>query len=131
MTCMSELHAKKILIVEDDPFLKDLLAIKFFKEGVDLIFAESGEAALDLVTKEKPHIILLDLVLPNINGFDVLQRLKAGVETASIHVVVLSNLGEAGDLEKSRALGAAECLIKAHASLDEVLAKVRAVVANG
>lgn len=127
---MRTLHAKKILIVEDDSFLKDLLAMKFSKEGADLIFAESGDVVVELVKNEKPRIILLDLVLSGMNGFEVLERLKADTETSSIHVMVLSNLGEEGDVEKGKALCAADFLIKAHVSMDEIISKVRGII-NG
>ena len=127
---MSELSSKKVLIVEDESFLKDLLSMKFSSEGVDLVHADDGEEALKRAREEKPDVILLDLVLPDMNGFDVLKKVKTDPETASIPVVVLSNLGQEGDVEKGKTLGADEFLIKANFSLDEVIVKVRAVLAK-
>lgn len=125
---MNEETAKKILIVEDESFLKDLLSMKFSKEGIALVHAEDGQEAIDLAKKEKPNAIVLDLVLPSMSGFDVLKKLKGDPETSGIPVVVLSNLGQEGDVEKGKQLGADEFLIKANFSIDEVITKVHAVL---
>ncbi len=116
---------KKILSVEDDAFLRDLLAQKFSSENFHMLYAKTGEEALELAEKELPDIILLDIVLPNMTGFEVLEKLRANTATANIPVVFLSNLGQQSDLDKAVALGAKEFIVKANFSLEEIVKKVK------
>jgi DNA-binding response OmpR family regulator len=117
-----------VLIVEDDKFLKDLLSQKLQKEGMKVIEATDGETALSLVKKEMPRIILLDLILPSISGFEVLEKIKNDPEISFIPVVVLSNLGEEKDKRKSLELGAKKFLVKAEHTASEILDEIRKVL---
>ena len=119
----------KVLIVEDDSFLAGIYASKFEKEGFKVSLALDGEIGLKLVKKEKPDIILLDVLLPKLDGFEVLEKLKADVATASIPVVLLTNLGQKEDVDKGLKLGAADYLIKAHFMPAETVEKVKKVLA--
>lgn len=125
-----KLHGEgfKILIVEDDNFLRDLLARKLTHEKYNLLVAANGEEALELVKNEHPSIILLDLILPGMDGFEVLAEIKAAPDTANIPVIILSNLGQESDITKAKKLGADEFLIKSNFSIDEVIAKMRKLI---
>ena len=118
-----------VLIVEDDKFLKDLLLQKLQKEGMKVIEATDGETALSLIKKEMPRIILLDIILPGISGFEVLERMKSDPDISSIPVIVLSNLGEEKDKKRSLDMGAKKFLVKAEHTASEILDEIRKVLA--
>ena len=116
--------SKKVLIVEDDEFLRSLTAKRLEKEGYEVAVAVDGETAVGTIQEEKPNLILLDLLLPGLNGFQVLEKIKALDDLKDIPVVVFSNLGQREDIEKAKSLGANDFLIKANFTLDDVTAKV-------
>jgi len=120
----------KILIVEDDKFLRDLILKKLKTEGYETIFAVDGEEALKTTKEEKPVLVLLDLILPGIDGFEVLKQLKADASEniRQIPVIILSNLGQRDDVEKGINLGAADFLIKAHFTPGEIIEKIKQVL---
>jgi len=120
--------AKRILIVEDDKFLRELILHKLIKEGYDVIEAADGEEGIKKATEEKPDLALLDLILPGIDGFEVLYRMKASPETSSIPVIILSNLGQKDDVEKGMRLGASDYLIKAHFTPGEIIGKIKGLL---
>jgi len=120
--------AKKILIVEDDKFLRELIVKKLSNEGYDVIEAVDGEQGLLKIRDEKPDLVLLDLILPGIDGFEVLAQKKDEPFSASIPVIVLSNLGQKEDVDKGLNLGAVDYLIKAHFTPGEIIEKVRNVL---
>lgn len=115
----------KILIVEDDRFLRELLAAKFTREGYTVIEAVRGEDVLPTVRERSPHIVLLDLVLPGVDGFEILQKLKADKNSSAIPVIILSNLGAREDVEKALGLGADEFMIKAHHTPQEIVDTIK------
>jgi len=96
----------KILIVEDDRFLRELIARKLKNEGYEVLEAVDGEEGLKRIKEEKPDLILLDLILPGIDGFEVLAKTKENTETAQIPVIILSNLGQREEVERGLKLGA-------------------------
>jgi DNA-binding response OmpR family regulator len=119
---------KKILIVEDDRFLRELISKKLVKEGYDIAEAVDGEEGLKKVKEEKPDLILLDLILPGIEGFEVLSRIKQDPATSQIPVIILSNLGQKEDIDRGMELGATDYLIKAHFTPGEIIEKIRSVL---
>ncbi|OGZ27326.1 MAG: hypothetical protein A2365_00115 [Candidatus Nealsonbacteria bacterium RIFOXYB1_FULL_40_15] len=119
---------KKILVVEDDKFLRELISQKILKEGYDIAEAVDGEKGIEAVKKEKPDLVLLDLILPGIDGFEVLARIKADPEISNVPVIILSNLGQKDDIEKGLKMGASDYLIKAHFTPGEIIEKVRSVL---
>jgi len=125
---VESLKDKKILWVEDDKFLSDIIAKKFSGEGCILFHSIDGQEALTLAEKEKPDIILLDILLPGMDGFTILEKLKASPTTKSIPVIILSNLGQKKDLERSKQLGATQFLIKATVTLDEIITEVKKII---
>lgn len=119
---------KKILIVEDDSFLVGLYTTKFELEGFETFTAEDGEKGYKTAKEKKPDIILLDILLPKLDGFEVLKKLKKGADTKSIPVILLTNLSQKNDVQKGLDLGAVDYLIKAHFMPSEVVSKVNKYV---
>ena len=119
--------AKKILYIEDEPTLQKTLGEALEQEGFYMFFASDGESGLRLANEEKPDLILLDIILPKKNGFEVLKELKANKETAEIPVVVMTNLEGTEDVEKILEFGATTYLVKANYSLMEVVEKIKGV----
>lgn len=117
-----------ILVIEDDKFLRELLVRKLSGEGFDVQNAIDAQAAFAILAERKPNIILCDLILPGIDGFEILKRIKADPKTADVPVVILSNLGQKEDLEKAMSLGAKDFMVKANFTLDEIVAKVRGIL---
>ncbi len=120
---------KKVLIVEDDEFLRSLTAKRLEKENYEIITAVDGESALTIAADTKPDMILLDLLLPGLNGFQVLEKIKADDGLKSIPIIVFSNLGQKEDIEKAKNLGANDFLIKANFTLDDVVEKITTYMA--
>jgi DNA-binding response OmpR family regulator len=120
--------SKKILIIEDDKFLRELISRKISDEGFDVAEAVDGEEGVKKVKTEKPDLILLDLILPGIDGFEVLSRTKEDLNSASIPVIILSNLGQKEEVEKGLKLGAVDYLIKAHFTPGEIVEKIKAIL---
>ncbi|MFH0956133.1 MAG: response regulator [Candidatus Falkowbacteria bacterium] len=118
----------KILLVEDDSFLLGMYATKFEMENFKVIMAEDGEKALRLVLKEVPDIILLDIILPKVNGIDVLRQLKSNSVTVDIPVILLTNLSQKDEIEQGLKMGAEDYLIKAHFMPSEVVDKIKKVL---
>jgi len=115
--------------VEDDKFLSDLISRKLSTHGCQLVHATEGGAAVEMVEKEMPDIVLLDILLPGMNGFDILQKIKMNPKTAHIPVLMLSNMGQRSDIEKSQKLGAKKFLIKATVTLDEIVREIKGAIA--
>ena len=122
------LKGSKVLWVEDDTFLSDLVERKLQHEGCVALYAKDGEQALEILKSEVPDIILLDLVLPGMSGFDVLQEIKHVPALKNVPVVVLSNLGQEKDIEKAKQLGAVKFLIKAEHDLDDIIAEILVIL---
>lgn len=117
-----------ILIIEDDKFLRELIAGKLTKEGYKISEAIDGEEGIRKIRDEKPDLILLDLILPGIDGFEVLSRMEKEPSIAKIPVIILSNLGQREDVERGLKMGAVDYLIKAHFTPREVIDKIKAVL---
>jgi len=117
--------AKQILFVEDESALQKTFGEILRQEGYEIIPALDGEVGLRLAKEKKPDLILLDLVLPGIHGFEVLKQLKTDQETKAIPIIVLTNLEGVGDVERAIALGATTYLVKAQYSLEEVVGKIK------
>jgi len=120
----------KIFIVEDDKFLRDLIIKKLDTEGYETAFAVGGEEALKKIGEEKPDLVLLDLILPGIDGYEVLKQMKnnSSDDIKKIPVIILSNLGQRDDVEKGINLGAVDFLIKAHFTPGEIIDKIKQVL---
>ncbi|MFA5022669.1 MAG: response regulator [Candidatus Paceibacterota bacterium] len=122
------MEPKKVLIVEDDEFLRSLNAKRLETEGFKVAVAVDGQNAIDLIPKEMPNLIFLDLLLPGVDGFEVLKKIKEDPKTKDIPVIVFSNLGQKEDIEKAHALGAIDFLVKANFTLDDVVLKIKEIL---
>jgi len=120
--------ADKVLIIEDDEFLRELILRKVESEGFNVSIACNGEEGLKKIREEKPQLVLLDLILPNMDGFEVLTKVKEDEELSSIPVVIPSNLGQKEDIEKALKIGAADYLIKAHFTPSKIIEKIRNIL---
>ena len=116
---------QKILMIEDDKFLRKIYRDKLTRAGFDFIEATNGEEGLNKVISESPDLVLLDLILPRKNGFDVLIEMKRNENTKKIPVIILSNLGQESDIKRGLELGAQDYLVKPEISLSEVVDKVK------
>ncbi len=122
------LAGKKIMWVEDDKFLSDIIARKLSVQGCQLFHATDGVQAFKILETETPDLILLDILLSGIDGFEILKQIKSKEATARIPVILLSNLGQREDVEKGKMLGAARFLIKATVTLDEIVEEMKNVI---
>ena len=117
----------KVLLVEDDSFLRDICYKKLIKEGFNVAVAVDGEAALKKVESFMPEIVLLDIILPAIDGFEVLKEIRSHKNrlVKNVPVIMLTNLGQEEDNRKALALGANDYLVKAHFTTDEIVEKIK------
>lgn len=127
---MAETQQKfpRVLLVEDDTFLVGMYVTKLQLEHFDTLVATEGEQGLMIAKQNAPDLILLDIVLPKMDGFLVLEELKRDPETRAIPVILLTNLGQKKDIERGLALGASDYLIKAHFMPSEVIEKIKKVI---
>jgi len=121
---MSTIH--RILLAEDDRFLRKAAETMLKRAGFTVIPAADGEEALRLAREHVPDLMLLDLIMPKMQGFDVLKELKGAAETAGIPVIVLSNLGQDSDVQLARERGAHDYIIKSNIALEQLVERVRA-----
>jgi CheY-like chemotaxis protein len=119
---MADFKGKRILLVEDDNFLSELLAKKFMESNAVMMRAADGEEAIKILkSNPKYDLILLDLMLPKVGGFEVMEAINADPNIAGTPIIILSNLGQKNDIEKGVSLGAKKFLVKAILSLDEIV----------
>jgi DNA-binding response OmpR family regulator len=117
--------SKTILFIEDESALQKTFGEILKQEGYEMISALDGEVGLRLAKDKKPDLILLDLILPKVHGFEVLKRLKEDKETKGIPVIVLTNLEGMEDVNRAIELGATTYLVKAQYSLEELVEKIK------
>ena len=125
---MSQDKQTHVLIVEDDIFLGEIYQKKFEMEGFKVSMANNGEKGLADIKKKKPNIVLLDILLPKLDGFAVLEAAKADPATKDIPIILLTNLGQKDDVQRGLDEGAIDYLIKTHFKPSEVVDKVKKVL---
>jgi len=123
-------NTKKVLSVEDDKFLSSLVARKLSAAGYEMSHASKGEEALKMVKEQKPSLVLLDILLPEMSGFEVLEKIKADPETKNIPVILFSNLGQKEDIDKGLKLGAEKFIVKATVVLDDIVNEIESVLSG-
>jgi DNA-binding response OmpR family regulator len=121
---------KKILIIEDELGLSEMYKMKFEREGFTVFTAPNGEEGIVLAKKELPDLVLLDIVMPGIDGFEVLRKLRADQVTENLKIFVFSNLGQDDEIERGLQEGADKYLIKANLTPGQLLTKIEEVFAN-
>lgn len=117
-----------VALIEDDPLIAEMYTTKFTKEGFAIQHAADGAAGLELVKKLQPDIILLDIIMPKMDGFQVLQQLRATADFKHTPVVMLTNLGQEEDVQKGREFGATDYFIKTNFTPAAIVDKVRALL---
>jgi len=120
----------KILVVEDETFLLDLYETKLEQSGYDVIKASNGEEGFSLATLEVPELILLDILMPKVDGYELLKKLKADDKTKNIPAIIFSNLSQKEEIEKGLKLGAKDYIIKTSITPTELEAKVKEYLKN-
>lgn len=118
----------KVLLVEDDEMLHTMYTQKFRKEGYEVVSAYNGLEGIKMAEEETPDIILLDIIMPKMDGFVALKKMKKNDDTKEIPVILLTNLGQEEDIRKGRELGATDYFIKANHTPQEVVDKVKDVL---
>jgi DNA-binding response OmpR family regulator len=120
----------QILIIEDDRFLSSILKGRLEKEGFTVLQAFDGEEGLSVLRQGRPDLILLDLIMPKMSGFEVLQAISSDPELNTIPVMIASNLGQDSDIQKAKELGAIDYYVKVRTSIDELAQIVKNIVAR-
>lgn len=120
----NKLEGAKILWVEDDDFLAGMIAKKLASLGVEFKRDQDGESALKSLEEYAPNVVVLDIMLPNMSGLEVLKRIKENPQTKDIPVIMLSNLSQNDDVSKVLELGASKFFVKASMTLDEIIAEI-------
>lgn len=122
--------SKKVLWVEDDSFLKNIIAQNLSQQHLEVLYAVEGASVLQIAQKEQPAVIVLDILLPGIDGLEVLTRLKAAPETKHIPVLMFSNFDDKEKIEQSKALGAEDFFVKAVTPLEEIIEKIQQIISR-
>lgn len=121
---------KKILLVEDDQMIIDMYKMRFEEEGFEVLITDRGSEAMEMASSQKPAAVLLDVILPEIDGFSILQSLKSSLDTKAIPVILLTNLGQESDREKGHQLGADDYFVKSQHTPAEIIQKVNSLIIN-
>ncbi len=122
---MANESSKKILLVEDEPILSNLLRQRLEKDGFRVVIARDGSEAVKILKQEKPDLVLLDIILPKMSGFEVMEAMKSDPTLQAAPVVVVSNLGQDSDVERGQSLGAIGYFVKAQLSMEDLVAKIK------
>jgi DNA-binding response OmpR family regulator len=119
-----------IMIVEDDSFVMDIYKTKLSQEGFTVVEAGNGSEAIVKLKSVKPDLMLLDIIMPYMDGLEVLKKMKENDETKDIPVILLTNLSQKEEVDKGIELGAKDYLIKSHFTPSEVLEKIKICLAD-
>lgn len=117
-----------ILVAEDDKFLSAAYRVKLSKKGWHVTIVEDGHEVIDYLEKQKPSLILLDLIMPNMDGFEVLEAVAKVDPDHKIPIIVASNLGQKEDVDRALSLGARDFIIKSESTLDAIVAKIESLL---
>jgi len=118
----------KVLLVEDDPMIVEMYKMRLEAEGYEVLITDKGSEALEIAKKQQPAVILLDVILPEVDGFAVLENLKSETETKNIPVLMLTNLSQESDREKGLKIGASEYFVKAEHTPADIINAVKKII---
>jgi len=116
---------KKILIIEDEKILLDLLQKKLSQEGYDILASHNGKEGLKAMKEQKPDLILLDIIMPKMSGFEVMEEMNKDPELKEIPIIIVSNSGQPVEIERAQSLGAKDWLVKTEFDPQLVIDKVK------
>lgn len=128
---MADVINKKILLVEDEPMLSNLLKGRLEKDGLQVTQAKDGAEALVDLKNNKYDLMLLDIILPKMSGFEVMEAMKSDPNVQDVPVVIVSNLGQESDVQKGQMLGAVGYFVKAQLSIEELVSKIKEFFTDG
>jgi|SRR3990167_8311831 len=123
-----EKSKKKILVVEDDAMISSMYKTKFEADGFEVFIADNGASGLELAKKEMPDLIMLDVILPQLDGFAVLEQIKKDQAIKNIPVIMLTNLGTSEDKAKGETMGALDYFVKASLTPAQISAKIKEIL---
>ena len=123
--CYTCIYMAQVLLVEDDPFLSTLLKNRLQKEGLEVLLAKTGLEALEILKKSQPDLVLLDLILPEKSGFEVLEDMISNPQYGKPPVIIISNLGQDQDVDRAKQLGVVDYFIKAQTPIDDLVQKIK------
>lgn len=121
---------KRVLVAEDDLFLNKVYALALQKEGFNVEFVKDGNEAVEAIGREKPDLLLLDLVMPIMDGFAVLEKLRSNPATQDLRIMVLSNLGQDDDMKAIEQYHVLDYIIKSNTHINEILEKIKKALAS-
>jgi DNA-binding response OmpR family regulator len=121
---------KKILLVEDDPMIVEMYKMRLEEEGFEVLITDRGSEALEWAMSRRPEVVLLDIILPEVDGFSILQNLKNSQETKDIPVLLLTNLGQESDQEKGRQMGVTDYFVKSQHTPADIIQKINSIIIN-
>lgn len=122
--------SKKVLIIEDDHFLSSLMKARLEKEGFSTAQAFDGEEAYNFLKQSKPDLIVMDLIMPKVSGFELLENISVDPQISRIPVMILSNLGQDSDIDKVKRLGAVDYFVKVKTSIDDLVTHVKEITSK-
>ncbi len=123
---MEDINKKiNILLIEDEPLLGDLLKKRLEKEGFGVVHQKNGLDGLEYLKANKPDLILLDIILPKLSGFELMEKIQSDSQYHPAPIVIISNLGQDTDIERGQALGAIGYFVKARVSMEDLVSKVK------
>ncbi|MBI2626171.1 MAG: response regulator [Candidatus Nealsonbacteria bacterium] len=119
---------KKIILVEDDPFLADIYGTKLKEAGFNIEVVVEGDGVIPKIKEKKPDLLILDIVLPHLDGWEIIRQIKEDEDLKDLKIMILSNLGQKNEVEKGIKLGAVKYLIKAHYTPSEITAEIKKIL---
>ena len=125
---MADETAKKVLVVEDEKFLSNLLKVRMEREGFSVLQAYDGEEGMKMLKEQQPSLVVLDLVMPKMSGFEFLERMSMDPQVGRIPVVVASNLGQDSDIEKAKRFGVVDYFVKAQIPIDQLATVLKGII---
>jgi len=128
LALLGKISMAKILFIEDDQFLTTAYGDKLTREGFEILTAESAAEGMQMIRGHSPDLIILDLVLPDKSGFELLEEVKSDESLNQIPIIVLSNLGQETDVKKAMQLGASGYFIKVESSLKKIIEKIKEIL---
>jgi len=123
--------AKVLLIIEDDPLIVKIYSTRLKADGFEVFSAENGEDGIALIEEKKPDVIVLDVMMPRVDGFGVLEAIARQGDAKKIPVLVYSNLASEEEIARAKAMGATEFIVKADISPTEMVAKIKGYLGSG
>jgi len=127
----TQIMGKKVLIVEDNDFLLSMFTAKLSKEtDWTVLSATDGKEAISICEKEKPQLMFLDIILPYMNGFEVIKKIRSDESFDHMHIIVMSVLGQEQDVKQAKEFGADDYIIKSEMNMDEILRTALNILAN-